>query len=57
MQSGLEWNEDYGNRSDVTLMLHCEADMALFAMERPVAYKAGTSLVLFLWFNKYCQQS
>ena len=27
MQSGLEWNEDYGNRSDVTLMLHCESDM------------------------------
>ena len=42
MQSGLEWNEDYGNRSDVTLMLHCEADMSRFAMERPVAYKAGT---------------
>jgi CubicO group peptidase (beta-lactamase class C family) len=42
MQSGLEWNEDYGNRSDVTLMLHREGDMAHFAMERPVAYKAGT---------------
>jgi CubicO group peptidase (beta-lactamase class C family) len=42
MQSGLEWNEDYGNRSDVTLMLHCESDMGRFAMERPVAYKAGT---------------
>jgi hypothetical protein len=42
MQSGLEWNEDYGNRSDVTLMLHSEGDMSRFAMERPVAYKAGT---------------
>lgn len=42
MQSGLGWNEDYGNRSDVTLMLHSEGDMARFAMERPVAYKAGT---------------
>ena len=31
MQSGLKWNEDYGNRSDVTLMLHCESDMAHFA--------------------------
>jgi CubicO group peptidase (beta-lactamase class C family) len=35
MQSGLKWNEDYGNRSDVTLMLHCEKDMAQFAYEKP----------------------
>jgi CubicO group peptidase (beta-lactamase class C family) len=42
MQSGLKWNEDYGNLSDVTLMLHCESDMAHFAMDRPVAYPAGT---------------
>jgi CubicO group peptidase (beta-lactamase class C family) len=42
MQSGLRWNEDYGNRSDVTLMLHCESDMGHFALERPVAYPAGT---------------
>jgi CubicO group peptidase (beta-lactamase class C family) len=41
MQSGLKWNEDYGNRSDVTLMLHCESDMAHFAMNRPVAFPAG----------------
>jgi len=42
MQSGLKWNEDYGNRSDVTLMLHCESDMGNFALERPVAYQAGS---------------
>jgi hypothetical protein len=42
MQSGLKWNEDYGNRSDVTLMLHCESDMGNFALERPVAYTSGT---------------
>ncbi|MGC1389475.1 MAG: serine hydrolase [Bacteroidales bacterium] len=42
MQSGLKWNEDYGNRSDVTLMLHCESDMGHFAIDRPVAYPAGT---------------
>lgn len=24
MESGLRWNENYGNRSDVTVMLHCE---------------------------------
>jgi len=42
MQSGLKWNEDYGNRSDVTLMLHCENDMGHFALDRPEAYAAGT---------------
>ncbi len=42
MQSGLEWNEDYGNRSDVTLMLHCESDMAHFAIDKPEAHPAGT---------------
>jgi CubicO group peptidase (beta-lactamase class C family) len=42
MQSGLEWNEDYGNRSDVTLMLHCEKDMGEFAMERPLAFPTGS---------------
>jgi CubicO group peptidase (beta-lactamase class C family) len=42
MQSGLKWNEDYGNRSDVTLMLHCESDMARFAMEKPEVHPAGS---------------
>jgi CubicO group peptidase (beta-lactamase class C family) len=42
MQSGLKWNEDYGNRSDVTLMLHCESDMGHFAFEQPMVYAAGT---------------
>jgi len=42
MKSGLKWNEDYGNRSDVTLMLHCKSDMGHFAFERPAAYPAGT---------------
>ena len=42
MQSGLQWNEDYGNRSDVTLMLHCESDMSRFAFDKPMAYPAGT---------------
>lgn len=42
MQSGLKWNEDYGNRSDVTLMLHCENDMSRYAFDRPVAYQTGT---------------
>jgi CubicO group peptidase (beta-lactamase class C family) len=42
MQSGLKWNEDYGNRSDVTLMLHRESDMGHFALERPDAFSPGT---------------
>jgi len=42
MQSGLRWNEDYGNRSDVTVMLYCENDFARFTYNQPMAYPAGT---------------
>ena len=42
MQSGLEWNEDYGNRSDVNLMLHREKDMGLYAINKPLEHKPGT---------------
>ena len=42
MQSGLEWNEDYGNRSDVNLMLHREKDRGLFAIDKPLEHKPGT---------------
>ena len=42
MQSGLKWNEDYGNRSDVTLMLHFESDMGQYAYEKPLAVPPGT---------------
>ena len=42
MQSGLEWDEDYGARSDVNLMLHCEQDMGLYALSKPLAYEPGT---------------
>ena len=42
MQSGLKWNEDYGNRSDVTLMLHCVSDFGRYAIEKPEACQAGT---------------
>ena len=42
MQSGLEWNEDYGNRSDVNVMLHCEKDMGLYAQSKPLEYEPGT---------------
>jgi CubicO group peptidase (beta-lactamase class C family) len=42
MQSGLEWNEDYGNRSDVTLMLYNHRDFAGFALNQKLAFPAGT---------------
>ena len=42
MQSGLEWNEDYGARSDVNIMLHSERDMGLFALSKPLEYEPGT---------------
>ena len=42
MQSGLAWNEDYGARSDVNVMLHCEEDMGLYALQKPLEYKPGT---------------
>jgi CubicO group peptidase (beta-lactamase class C family) len=42
MQSGLEWNEDYGNRSDVTVMLHCVPGFAEYAYSMPLEYEPGT---------------
>lgn len=42
MQSGLKWNEDYGNRSDVNLMLHNVGDMAEYAIGQPAEFPAGT---------------
>ena len=42
MQSGLKWNEDYGNRSDVTVMLTCRNDMARFAYDQPLEFEPGT---------------
>jgi len=42
MRSGLKWNEDYGNKSDVTVMLHCEPDMGQYALEQKLDYPVGT---------------
>jgi len=42
MQSGLKWNEDYGNRSSVNVMLHCEGDMAKYSFDHPSEHPAGT---------------
>ena len=42
MNSGLEWNEDYGNLSDVTIMLHKVGDMGKYTAEKPFAYPADS---------------
>lgn len=58
MQSGLSFNEDYGDVTDVTRMLYLEPDMAGFAAARPLAgppgtvfsYSSGTAVLLSrLW--------
>lgn len=54
MSSGLEFNEDYGDVTDVTRMLYLEPDMAGFAAAKPLAhgigevfsYSSGTSVVV-----------
>jgi len=42
MNSGLEWNENYGNLSDVTVMLHKVGDMGLYTQQKPFKYPADS---------------
>ena len=42
MQSGLRWNEDYGNRSDITVMLHEASGFGEFAYSQELDYEPGT---------------
>jgi CubicO group peptidase (beta-lactamase class C family) len=42
MQSGLRWNEGYGSRSDVNLMLFTEGDISKYAISCPLEYPVGT---------------
>ncbi|MEQ1950361.1 serine hydrolase [Mesorhizobium sp. CN2-181] len=42
MSSGLEFNEDYGDVTDVTRMLFLEPDMASFAAAKPLAHPVGS---------------
>ena len=60
MQSGLKWNEDYGNRSDVNLMLFREKDMGLFALSKPLEHEPAThwyyssgSTNVVMWYLRY----
>ncbi|WP_171206311.1 serine hydrolase [Ruegeria sp. HKCCA0235A] len=61
MTSGLQWNEEYGDVSDVTRMLYLSNDMAVFAADRALEagigtdfnYSSGTSTVLSrVWQDK-----
>lgn len=61
MESGLEFNEDYGTVADVTRMLFLESDMARFVADKPLvaapgtafSYSSGTSTLLSrLWMEK-----
>jgi CubicO group peptidase (beta-lactamase class C family) len=42
MTSGLQFNESYGDVSDVTRMLYLEPDMAAYAAAQPLAHAPGT---------------
>jgi CubicO group peptidase (beta-lactamase class C family) len=42
MNSGLEWEEDYGKISDVTKMLFLSDDMAKIQLEKPAAFAPNT---------------
>lgn len=43
MQSGLDFDEEYGSVTDVTRMLFLERDMAAFAGSKPLAAPVGTA--------------
>jgi len=62
MQSGLEFNENYGDVTDVTRMLYLEKDMAGYAAAKPLtsdpgekfSYSSGTSTLLSrLWMRSF----
>ncbi|MBN1924785.1 MAG: serine hydrolase [Prolixibacteraceae bacterium] len=42
INSGLKWNEDYGNNSDVNIMLHKIGDMGQYTLEKPYQYPADS---------------
>lgn len=62
MSSGLAFNEDYGDVTDVTRMLYLEPDMAAFAADKPLVaaigenfyYSSGTAVMLArIWQNMF----
>lgn len=66
MESGLTFNENYGNVSDVTRMLYLEPDMAAFVATLPLEaqpgeqfrYSSGTSVLLSrIWQDAFTTDS
>ena len=64
--SGLAFNEDYGDVTDVTRMLYLEPDMAGFALDKPLAggiggtfsYSSGTSVMLSrIWQDVFADRA
>ena len=62
MSSGLAFNEDYGDVTDVTRMLYLEPDMAAFAADKPLVaaigenfyYSSGTAVMLArIWQDRF----
>ncbi len=62
MSSGLVFNEDYGDVTDVTRMLYLEPDMASFAADKPLqggigetfSYSSGTTVLLSrIWQDRF----
>jgi len=45
MNSGLEWNEGYGSKSDATVMLYLVPDKSGYAIDKPGETESGTSWV------------
>ena len=60
MNSGLKWNEDYGNVSNVNVMLHEAVDMAAFTYKKPLMarpdllwlYSSGTTNIVSYLIRK-----
>jgi CubicO group peptidase (beta-lactamase class C family) len=64
MSSGLAFNEDYGDVTDVTRMLYLQSDMAGFAADKPLAgprgetfsYSSGTTVMLSrIWQDAFAE--
>jgi CubicO group peptidase (beta-lactamase class C family) len=45
MNSGLEWNEEYGSVSDATQMLYGQSDMAAYTWNKPLVASPNTNWV------------
>ncbi len=66
MASGLAFNEEYGDVTDVTQMLYLEPDMAGFAAKQPLvkppgtafSYSTGTGMMLSrLWMSRLADEA